>query len=89
MAKKFEIQKQTFPGSVAVAYNDLLGIKSESQIVLLPLSQHDLPLISTTVTFLTEKLISALTALKKYCRADFTRLIHFSTVRIHRIILKH
>ncbi len=41
MAKKFEIQKQTFPGSVVAAYNDLLGIKSESQIVLLPLSQLD------------------------------------------------
>ena len=40
MAKKFEIQKQGF-GSVAAAYNDLLGIKSESQIVLLPLSQLD------------------------------------------------
>ena len=40
MAKKFEIQKQGF-GSVAAAYNDLLGIRSESQIVLLPLSQLD------------------------------------------------
>ena len=40
MAKKFEIQKQGF-GSVAAAYNDLLGIKSESQVVLLPLSQLD------------------------------------------------
>ena len=41
MAKKFEIQKQGFPGSVAAAYNDLLGIRSDSQIVLLPLSQLD------------------------------------------------
>ena len=40
MAKKFEIQKQGF-GSVAAAYNDLLGIRSDSQIVLLPLSQLD------------------------------------------------
>ena len=40
MAKKFEIQKQSF-GSVAEAYNDLLGIKSDSQIVFLPVSQLD------------------------------------------------
>ena len=41
MAKKLEIQRQGFPSGVAAAYNDLLGIKSDSQIVLLPLSQLD------------------------------------------------
>lgn len=41
MAKKLKIQKQGFPSGVAAAYNDLLGIKSDSQIVLLPLSQLD------------------------------------------------
>ena len=41
MAKKLEIQRQGFPSGVAAAYNNLLGIKSDSQIVLLPLSQLD------------------------------------------------
>ena len=41
MAKKFEIPKQSFPDSVMSAYNDLLGIKSDSQIILLPISQLD------------------------------------------------
>ena len=41
MAKKFEIPKQNFPDSVTSAYNNLLGIKSDSQIVLLPISQLD------------------------------------------------
>ncbi len=41
MAKKLEIQRQSFPSGVAAAYNNLLGIKSDSQIVLLPLSQLD------------------------------------------------
>ena len=41
MAKKFEIPKQNFPDSVTSAYNDLLGIRSDSQIVLLPLAQLD------------------------------------------------
>ena len=36
MAKKFEIPKQSFPDSVMSAYNDLLGITSDSQIILLP-----------------------------------------------------
>ena len=50
--------------------------------------QQDLPLISLTVTSLTVKPISALTALKKCCRADFTRLIPFSAVRMLRIMWK-
>ena len=41
MAKKLEIQRQGFPSGVAAAYNNLLGIKSDSQVVLLPLSQLD------------------------------------------------
>ena len=41
MAKKLEIQRQGFPSGVAAAYNNLLGIKSDSQIVLLSLSQLD------------------------------------------------
>lgn len=41
MAKKFEIPKQSFTDSVMSAYNDLLGIKSDSQIILLPISQLD------------------------------------------------
>ena len=41
MAKKFEIPKQNFPDSVTSAYNNLLGIKSDSQVVLLPISQLD------------------------------------------------
>ena len=41
MAKKLEIQRQGFPSGVAAAYNNLLGIKSDSQVVLLSLSQLD------------------------------------------------
>ena len=39
-------------------------------------------------TYIGEKPISALTALKKCCRADFTRLIPFSAVRMLRIMWK-
>lgn len=42
MAKqKFNIQKQSFPTSVADAYNNLIGIKNDNQYVNLPLSLLD------------------------------------------------